>query len=126
MASRGRPARRLEPASLRAPGDRAAAADRIGGDLAARRPGRRLGDSELVRLALARLGERDREALALVGWDGLDGRRAAHAAGCSAGAFAVRLHRARARLRAALRELESTEVALDDRALAEADPMEAR
>lgn len=48
--------------------------------------------------ALERLSERDREALRLVAWEGLDTARAARAAGCSSGAFAVRLHRARRRL----------------------------
>lgn len=48
--------------------------------------------------ALERLSERDREALRLVAWEGLDTARAARAMGCSSGAFAVRLHRARRRL----------------------------
>jgi RNA polymerase sigma factor (sigma-70 family) len=51
-----------------------------------------------VAAALERLSERDREALRLVAWEGLDATRAARAAGCSSGAFAVRLHRARRRL----------------------------
>jgi RNA polymerase sigma factor (sigma-70 family) len=55
-------------------------------------------DAQLVRLALGRLSERSREALMLVAWEGLSGERAARAAGCSQAAFAVRLHRARARL----------------------------
>jgi RNA polymerase sigma-70 factor (ECF subfamily) len=52
--------------------------------------------------ALAGLGERDREALLLVGWDGLTSAEAAVALGCSATAFRVRLLRARRRLRQAL------------------------
>jgi RNA polymerase sigma factor (sigma-70 family) len=64
-------------------------------------------DAELVRLALARLSERSREALMLVGWEGLSGARAARAAGCSTAAFAVRLHRARAALANELAALES-------------------
>jgi RNA polymerase sigma-70 factor, ECF subfamily len=48
--------------------------------------------------AFNRLGERDRETLALVAWDGLDPRDAARVAGCSSGTFSVRLHRARRRL----------------------------
>jgi RNA polymerase sigma-70 factor, ECF subfamily len=52
--------------------------------------------------ALAELKERDREALLLVAWDGLDHRAAAAVIGCSTGAFAVRLHRARRRLARAL------------------------
>jgi RNA polymerase sigma-70 factor, ECF subfamily len=65
-----------------------------------------LADAELVRRALAELSERDREALMLVAWDGLDPTRAATAAGCSRAAFAVRLHRARKRLDRALFALE--------------------
>jgi RNA polymerase sigma-70 factor (ECF subfamily) len=42
----------------------------------------------------------------LVAWHGLTGARAARAAGCSRAAFAVRLHRARARLAAELDSLE--------------------
>ena len=48
--------------------------------------------------ALATLSDTDREALLLTAWEGLDARRAAAAAGCSAATFAVRLHRARRRL----------------------------
>jgi RNA polymerase sigma-70 factor (ECF subfamily) len=57
-----------------------------------------------VLAALARLGERDRETLRLVAWEGLETARAARAAGCSTAAFAVRLHRARRRL---MKELAS-------------------
>jgi RNA polymerase sigma-70 factor (ECF subfamily) len=52
--------------------------------------------------ALASLSEREREALLLTAWDGLDADRAARAAGCSATAFRVRLHRARKRVAAHL------------------------
>jgi RNA polymerase sigma-70 factor, ECF subfamily len=69
-------------------------------------PGERVGDTEIVRAALARLSERDRETLMLVAWDGLSSARAARAAGCTRAAFAVRLHRARARLAAELASLE--------------------
>jgi RNA polymerase sigma-70 factor, ECF subfamily len=55
--------------------------------------------------ALGRLGERDREVLLLTTWDGLDHRRAAAVLGCSRGAFAVRLHRARNRLARAMNDL---------------------
>jgi RNA polymerase sigma-70 factor (ECF subfamily) len=70
-------------------------------------PGERLGDGEVVRAALDRLSDRDREALMLVAWHGLSGARAARAAGCTRGAFAVRLHRARARLATELESLRS-------------------
>ena len=73
-----------------------------------------LGDSvaeaDLVRIALGRLSERSREALMLVAWEGLDGARAARAAGCSRAAFAVRLHRARAQLAGELASLEAPPV----------------
>jgi RNA polymerase sigma-70 factor, ECF subfamily len=65
-------------------------------------------DAELVRRALAELSERDREALMLVAWEGLDAKRAARAAGCSRATFAVRLHRARQRLDRALYAVEET------------------
>ena len=45
--------------------------------------------------ALALLGERDREALLLIAWEGLSVSEAAVVVGCSRAAFAVRLHRAR-------------------------------
>jgi RNA polymerase sigma-70 factor (ECF subfamily) len=52
-----------------------------------------------VAAALDRLSETDAESLRLVAWEGLSMRDAARAAGCSLPAFAMRLHRARARLR---------------------------
>jgi RNA polymerase sigma-70 factor, ECF subfamily len=59
------------------------------------------GDPVLAR-AFALLNERDREALRLTAWEGLGTQDAARVAGCSAGAFAVRCSRARARLAEAL------------------------
>jgi RNA polymerase sigma-70 factor (ECF subfamily) len=59
-----------------------------------------------ILLALASLREADREALLLIAWDGLSNPHAAKVLGCSVGAFAVRLHRARRRL---ARELEAVE-----------------
>ncbi len=47
---------------------------------------------------LRRLTEDEREALLLVGWDGLDHASAAKVAGCSTAAFTKRLLRARGRL----------------------------
>jgi RNA polymerase sigma-70 factor (ECF subfamily) len=55
------------------------------------------GDRQLA-AAWAQLGERDREALMLVAWDGLGHRDAARVLGCSTSAFTVRVHRARSRL----------------------------
>jgi RNA polymerase sigma factor (sigma-70 family) len=69
--------------------------------------GAHVADAELLRLALDRMPEKGREALMLVAWDGLSGARAARAAGCSKAAFAVRLHRARARLAAELAALDA-------------------
>jgi RNA polymerase sigma-70 factor (ECF subfamily) len=66
--------------------------------------------SERQRLiqALRRLPEPEREALRLVGWDGLDLAGAALAMGCSRSAMAVRLHRARRRLESELRETDTS------------------
>jgi len=60
-----------------------------------------------VLAALARLNNRDREAVLLTAWEGLHAEQAATAMGCSVVAFRVRLHRARKRLRAHLNELDS-------------------
>ena len=57
--------------------------------------------------ALRSLSEREREALLLVAWDGLDPARAARAAGCTSVAFRARLHRARRRMGALLTEKSS-------------------
>ena len=51
-----------------------------------------------LREALGRLSRMDREALLLIGWEGLDHDAAAHVLGCTAVAFKVRVHRARRRL----------------------------
>jgi RNA polymerase sigma-70 factor (ECF subfamily) len=48
--------------------------------------------------ALGSLGDRDREILSLVAWEGLDAAGLAHALGCSPSTARVRLHRARRRL----------------------------
>lgn len=55
-----------------------------------------------VLAALELLSDQDRETLMLTVWDGLTHRQSAEVAGCSAAAFAVRHHRARRRLAAAL------------------------
>jgi RNA polymerase sigma factor (sigma-70 family) len=52
--------------------------------------------------AIAGLNANQREALLLVAWDGLTEREAAAVVGCSRGAFALRVHRARKRLRVSL------------------------
>ncbi|MFJ7903895.1 RNA polymerase sigma factor [Streptomyces sp. NPDC096198] len=55
-----------------------------------------------VAAALAALSAQDREVLVLSAWYGLTAKQAAVVAGCTATAFAVRLHRARKRFRVAL------------------------
>jgi RNA polymerase sigma factor (sigma-70 family) len=64
-------------------------------------------DENLI-AAIRRLPPGEREALMLVGWDGLDPRRAAVAAGCSGPALRVRLHRARSRLKRELTSISQT------------------
>lgn len=54
---------------------------------------------ERLLTAIADLPEAEREAFMLVAWDGLDPQRASRAAGCTAGTFRMRLHRARRRLK---------------------------
>jgi RNA polymerase sigma-70 factor, ECF subfamily len=53
---------------------------------------------DLVQRALAGLGERDRELLRLIAWEGLRVNEAAQVLGVRSGTLAVRLHRARQRL----------------------------
>jgi RNA polymerase sigma-70 factor (ECF subfamily) len=66
-------------------------------------------DSALT--AFASLGERDREVLRLVAWDGLSPAEAAEVLGVTRLAFAVRLHRARRRLEHELeRDVSPSEV----------------
>lgn len=67
---------------------------------------------ELRRVAAAvdRLSPADRQVLLLVAWEELSGAELATALGCSRGAAAVRLHRARTRLRS---ELELPRPAVD-------------
>lgn len=61
---------------------------------------------EAALAALDTLSDADREVLTLVAWHGLDGRQAAGALGISRLSFAVRLHRARRRLSAALADAD--------------------
>jgi len=72
-------------------------------------PSDAVAERDVVLRALAGLVETDREALMLTVWDGLGHRDAALIAGCSAGAFAVRLHRARRRLRTEMARLDDAE-----------------
>jgi RNA polymerase sigma-70 factor (ECF subfamily) len=93
-------ARRVLANERRSAGRRAALARRLALEPAPAEPAEH--DAGLLRAALARLPERQREALMLTAWEELSGARAARAAGCSAATFAVRLHRARVRLAAEL------------------------
>jgi RNA polymerase sigma factor (sigma-70 family) len=72
----------------------------------ARDPAEALGERELVLRAFRRLGERDREALRLVAWDGLSQAQAARVLGTTRLAFAARFGRARRRLQKHLDDLE--------------------
>ena len=56
----------------------------------------------LVRAAIERLRPIDREVLRLILWEGLSHAEAAQVLGCSVNAAGLRLHKARARLRAEL------------------------
>jgi RNA polymerase sigma factor (sigma-70 family) len=60
------------------------------------------GDLAAVAQALGRLGETQRELLALSAWEGLDHGQIAVVLGCSRNAVRIRLHRARRRLAAEL------------------------
>lgn len=66
-------------------------------------------EDDRIASALRGLSDRDREALQLIGWEELSVKEAATVAGCSENAFAVRLHRARRRLSAALAEIDTVE-----------------
>ncbi|WP_131737095.1 RNA polymerase sigma factor [Actinomadura roseirufa] len=66
-----------------------------------------LAEGGRIAAALRLLPDRDREVLQLVGWEELDTREAATVMGCSARTFAVRLHRARKRLTAALAKVDA-------------------
>jgi len=65
-------------------------------------PAAAFADRDEALAAFAALGERDREVLRLVTWDGLSAVEAADVLDVSRLAFAVRLHRARRRLERAL------------------------
>jgi RNA polymerase sigma-70 factor (ECF subfamily) len=75
-------------------------------------PGLRDAISDRVVAALDRLSVREREALQLVLWEELSHAEAAQVLGCSANAVAIRVHRAKTRLR---RELSATELPATER-----------
>jgi RNA polymerase sigma-70 factor (ECF subfamily) len=66
--------------------------------------GDQLDTAAATREALERLRPQDREALLLIGWDGLTPSQAADSLGYSAATFRVRLHRARRRFERVLTE----------------------
>jgi len=63
---------------------------------------------DALRRALTELSEHDLELLMLIAWEGLRPAQAAQVLGCSRNTLAVRLHRARRRLAAALRRADGT------------------
>ena len=65
-----------------------------------------------VQRALAGLGERDRELLLLIAWEGLRVNEAAEALGVRSNTLSVRLHRARQRLARALAD-EDVEIEME-------------
>ena len=73
----------------------------------ARDPADRLAERDAALRAFTGLSEPDREALRLVAWERLSLADAARAAGVSRPAFAMRVHRARRRLAAHLREQDA-------------------
>lgn len=91
-------ARRVTANHLRGDARRTALNVRLGEQEQRMAPGEQAEITSRLTLALSTLPERDREALMLVAWDGLEHRVAARVMGCSAGAFTVRVHRARRKL----------------------------
>jgi RNA polymerase sigma factor (sigma-70 family) len=77
-------------------------AGRLRADLAGWTPPEYEGDLAALARALGRLGETQRELLALSAWEGLDHGQIAVVLGCSRNAVRIRLHRARRRLAAEL------------------------
>jgi RNA polymerase sigma-70 factor (ECF subfamily) len=77
-------------------------------------PAERLAESDAILRGFVALGERDREALRLVAWEGLSLAEAARAAGTSRAAFAMRLSRARRRLAAQLQPAPSSDPPLQE------------
>ncbi len=84
-----------------------AAAAESGARDAARDPAERLAERDAALRAFTGLSEPDREALRLVAWERLSLAEAARAAGVSRPAFAMRVHRARRRLAARLRDQDA-------------------
>ena len=103
-------ARRVLAEQRRAQGRRDALVDRLAGDVSATSDdhAEAFGTRELVLTAIGDLTAFQQEAFLLIAWDGLSEREAAAVLGCSRGALALRLHRARKQLRAALKRAAPT------------------
>lgn len=97
----------VTPAGGAAPGDPVTRRRRAAAIDSARDPADRLAERDAALRAFAALKEPDREALRLVAWERLSLADAARAAGVSRPAFAMRVHRARRRLAARLREQDA-------------------
>ena len=70
-------------------------------------------DSEDLEAAMALIPDADREVLRLWAWEELEAREIGQVLGISANAASIRLHRAKARLRSRMEQLEREEVAVD-------------
>lgn len=106
-------ARRTLANQRRASARQARLIDRLAVESSARpsyEPARGAAEREELGNALRALSVEDREALALVSWDGLTPSQAAASLGCSPVAFRVRLHRARKRFERELGVLEQRRV----------------
>lgn len=97
-------ARRVLANDRRAAGRRDALAERVGGHTGGHTAdhAEAVAARDAIAGALGALSASDRELVLLVAWEGLSLEEAARALGCRRGTAAVRLHRARRRLRTAL------------------------
>lgn len=101
-------ARRIIANQRRSVRRQAALRERLGRERTGASGGHSIADSVLG-AALASLSKGDREVLMLTAWEGLEPARAAAVMGCSPRAFAMRLHRARRRLAAAMNDAEGAQ-----------------
>ena len=83
----------------------------LSGPAHGRDPADSVTERDHVQLAFNSLSEHHREALRLVGWDGLDHRQAARVCGTTRVAFSMRFSRARRRLTLALLQFEQPRLA---------------